>query len=83
MEMMETEMEDSFDSSFVMNVFANNGRTSRKAIEQYLKIKNRDHISFVDNLALYQGLLNILANRKYHDNRGQEQAQRGKRIMLM
>jgi len=83
MEMMQTEMEDSFDTSFVMNVLANDGRTSRKAVEQYLMIKENKQYNSADSLALYQGLLHVLSNRKSHGNRGQEQGLMGKRIMLM
>ncbi|GLC81722.1 hypothetical protein LBYZC6_38360 [Lacrimispora brassicae] len=80
---METEMLDPFDITLSMNILTNDGRVSRNAIVQYLKIKNESSSASDNNWNLYQELLNIIKNRKKRNSASQEYNQKGKRIMLM
>ncbi|GLC81726.1 hypothetical protein [Lacrimispora brassicae] len=82
-EMMETEMLDPFDITLSMNILTNDGRVSRNAITQYLKIKNESSSVLDNNWNLYQELLKIIKNRKKRNSASEEYNQKGKRIMLM
>jgi len=81
-EMLETDMDDMFDVSFVMNVLANNGCMSRKIINQYIKKYFRTDI-IPNNDDLYQKLLKKLSKRKHQSKTESQNEVIQKRIMLM
>lgn len=82
-EMLETELTDAFDISFVMGILANDGQVSRSAIRQYVMIMAKK-ISISDNNGvLYQELLNRLHSKKQRGNRVRQSDAIQKRVMLV
>lgn len=83
-EMLEAELTDGFDISFVMSILANDGRISKEAVKGYVMRKGRQERASDGNGELYQELLYGLASRKRRGSGG-----RGgddviqKRIMLV
>lgn len=82
-EMMETEMTDAFDIGFVMNVLANDGCISRKAVKQYLRKSCGRDVVLDKNGDLYQELLKGLADRKREGNGRGQNREIQRRVMLM
>jgi len=82
-EMMETQMTDPYEISFVMNILANHGKIGSAVIDQFLSIALVKKVEVANNQDLYQGLLNTLRMKTTRKGNRSRDNQGKKSIMLL